>query len=53
MNSQYTYRKEKAPPSAYWDKAVLELKKVEDEEIKAQDYFEKALENIKEAREQL
>jgi len=40
----------KAPPSAYWDNVVTELKKFEDEAIEAQYYLEKALDNIEEAR---
>ena len=45
--------KEKAPPSAYWDNVRLLWEPVVKEAVEVQDYFEKALDNIKEAREQL
>jgi len=44
---------EKAPPSTYWDNVRLLLETVEEEFVEAQCRFEKALDNIKEARKQL
>ena len=52
-NSQSTYHKGEAPPSAYWDNVRLLLETAEEEFIEAQDYLEKALDNIEEVREQL